>query len=336
MSQFQPMSKHTINIPQADSNNIINVTNQLYDVFRQLSLQIEFANQPTCCACCRTIEGIVFRINFWDNTRCRAYVLEVDRVTGDQTLFQHTYVNTILQAVTDTLNNVRCSVVAVVPTSFEGVSDSDVMQYDLTEALVAQVCQNEIPMYDNESSLFSVMPIVENLVTSRCFGQNAQGLLMLIQLTDASQSGLTTAKTVARKLLLDSKETSVVIRRVVLGAASSPSIQVGNDSDERQMMALSCLVQAVVLLEPTEVVQFVSSNTILIDLMLLQMKCATSKPHVAAMAAHVLSVVCQNVPHDVKVGIERHAESIRCAYTYGLHHHTALEYATGRLLQQAS
>jgi hypothetical protein len=338
VSPFQQTSKNCVSVMKRSNTTdefLKTISEKLFGLFRQLSIQpVKFENTtPTCSVRCRSLDGIEFCICIWDDVHKNSYLIEIDQVSGDSTIFQGKYANVMLHS----LAHVETPSVSGHDQAFCIESQNDnmdgkPMESSVTESLVSQMVMSSCIDVDTNTSLASALMVVTDLLATRCYEQCVKGMQILLQLVDSRLSGWIMAKSTASSIMLSSEYK--VIRATVLHIACIPVDESQYRDETHQLLALSLLAQAIAMLESNEVVQFINMNTVVVDMLMRHVQHATTRTLVATYASRILAILLDRC-HQVNLFQQQQYQldsDVLGAYNFGFEHNSALASATRQLL----
>jgi len=283
LGYYHPLEPCHLDFPKARLNDLLQ---KLPECLRMLSCQVSYEDNWLAAAC-KTMEQVEFQVSFFEDRKDTQVVfIELQRRCGDSYVFHQDYVQPILAVVQKVKHGQPVDAKPAQPSRMSGL--------DL-DALLAEHCDQA-----TEDDVTVAIELAFNLVTAERVDALRLGMESLEVLTDTSKTGMSTARRVARVLVLPADETSHKLVQTLLRYVTDE--REGQDADIRfralQVWSNTWQVAADDMECPLESFcdVFCSKDTLVRSLM-SRVEHVREQPHEATLALRGLEALCREMPH---------------------------------------
>ncbi len=343
----------------------------MLDLFRLFSLMVVYTNGSTYhqpYAICEDIDGIRFHVILWrqhsPTSADGELMVEVRYISGESMLYhKHQYQHRLLQAVRENCddydNNAHVNTTTQNPTIFSYVPPTDPLLFHLKDRDEQIGAQDSLKRrigdrtsHEEQSNV--VFERIEHYICGDFVESAFEGMSILLNVTNANQSGYRIAETISKKLLTGTSMTSKMTLSLGLSESWYSKVELKIDDIRRDatvirdcsLLALRIIGQAVSLLDKESMEVFVLNVKSILERdsfttqspLYKHIEQAEEKPHTAYCAAHILARVCETVS-EIRLHLQQKPDIIPCiqkAVTFGSTNHVSLELASQRLLSIVS
>ena len=286
LGYYHPLEPCHVDFPKARLGDILK---QLPECLRLLSCQVSYEDDWLAAAC-KTMEQVEFQVSFFEDRKdAQVVFIELQRRCGDSYVFHQDYVQPIL-AVVQRVKHGQPVDAAATPTQ----EPSRMSGLDL-DTLLAEHCEQA-----TDDDVTMAIELATNLVMAERIDALRLGMESLEVLTDTSKTGMSTARKVARVLVLPTDESSHKLVRTMLRYITDESESQEQDIRFRALQVWSNTWQVAAddMECPLESFcdVFCSKDTLVRSLM-SRVEHVREEPHEATLALRGLEALCREMPH---------------------------------------
>jgi hypothetical protein len=334
---------------------------RMLNLFRLLSLMVVYTNGSMYSepyAICQDMDGVRFHVLLWRNNNKQnnhlELLVEVRYVGGESTLYhKRQYQYRILQSVHDSCDELTTEG-SHVPTELSNLPIDPLLfnMKDREEQIAAQESLKRRigDRISHDEQINVIVERIENYMCSEFVENVYEGLNILLNVTNANQSGFLVAETTSKKLLTGTSMTSKMTLSLGLAEYWYAEEELKNNDircdptiiRDYSLLALRVIGQAVNFLDDESMQLFdINAETILKrdsfssqSTLYQHIVHAEENPHFGYCAAHILARVCKKLS-DIREEVQNDPEcvpNIQKAVAFGLSNHISLELASKRLL----
>ena len=345
----------------------------MLNLFRLFSLMVVFTNGSTNhqpYAICEDMDGVRFHVILWrrhspTSANDEELMVEICYISGESMLYhKRQYQHRLLQAVRENCDdyesNAHIHTSAQKPANFSYPPPTDPLLFHLKDRDEQIAAQDSLKRRSGDRTSHEEQSnvVFERIEHYVCGGDDVEsifeGLSILLNVTNANQSGFRIAETISKKLLTGTSMTSKMT--LSLGLSESWYSQVELNIDDIRcdatvirdcsLLAMRIIGQATSLLDEESMKVFVINAKSILEKdsfttqspLYKHIEQAEENPHHAYCAAHILARVCETVS-DICLDLQQKPDIIPCiqkAVTFGSSNHVSLEMASLRLLSIVS
>lgn len=271
---YHPLEPSHVSFPRSD---LAATLERLTRCFKMLSCRVLYEDELLSAACL-TMEQVEFQVSLYESRQDQQTVLlELQRRTGDSYVFHQDYAQPILaaaqgQELSGHLPSKRmCGISMDRLAKHAGVSDEDV---DVA------------------------IELATNLVTADRLDACRLGMESLVTLTDASKTGMSTARKVARELVMPSGGTSEKLMHAMVKYLLSTEASEDLIFHALQVWANAWQLAADDMETPLDSFCDVACDReTLLNSLMDRVENVGSEPHQATLALQGLAALCREMPH---------------------------------------
>uniref|UniRef100_A0A6S8M2G0 Uncharacterized protein n=1 Tax=Amphora coffeiformis TaxID=265554 RepID=A0A6S8M2G0_9STRA len=279
LGYYHPLEPCHVDFPKARLNDMLK---QLPECLRLLSCQVSYEDRWLAAAC-KTMEQVEFQVSFFEDRKDTQVVfIELQRRCGDSYVFHQDYVQPILAVVQRVKHGQAVDATPTQPCRISGM--------DL-DSLLAEHCEQAT---DDDVTL--AIELATNLVMADRIDALRLGMESLEVLTDTSKTGMSTARKVARVLVVPADEASHKLVHILLRYITDESEDQEEDIRFRALQVWSNTWQVAAddMECPLESFcdVFCSKDTLVRSLM-SRVEHVREQPHEATLALRGLEALCR-------------------------------------------
>lgn len=310
LGYYHPLEPCHVSFPKAQLEQMLA---RLTDCLRMLSCRVSYEDDWLAAAC-KTMEQVEFQVSFFEDRKdAQVVLLELQRRCGDSYTFHQDYVQPILAVVQG-----------------KPAPDRPHMALGMDVDLDRLLEQHAEKVTDDDVTI--AIELATNLVTNDRVDARRLGVESLETLTDTAKTGMSTARKVARVLVLPTDEASQKLVHILLrylleckeddGDIGFQVLQVWSNAWQVAADDMECPLES-----------FCDMNCppdALVKSLMSRVEQVREQPHEATLAVRGLDALCREMPQLLS---EVSWQAVENAKSLGEAENAALEHACGKFLE---